>query len=429
MPYVMHRHVAWIVVLAVAAARASGEAWEVSPRDGLVYENVEHELRVDLDGRFAFDWVEYDRRNTRSSGLRVDRAWLSAAGSYGEQIAGRLSVDLVGIDTRNNLWEAWASYTPSRAFRITAGLLPIPLGMEALLGEGAQALPGYPGFLAFLTSRTDWALRLDGELAEGLLDYELTGAAGEGFDLFGQRRSGPLLAARATSYPLRFVDWTVQVGPYELPLLSGLFVNVAYGWSQSFEGQLDVATPLRNKLFLTSRLEAQDHRFLVAGYGVDLGPFRVIHEFTRGSLEGLRIPAGGRDDFDDQITAWQVLVSWRVTGEPYDSRPYRRRESHRPPPPARSLDEPAGERGFGAVELAFRYANGDLDRDFFTLGFTNFNQSSQEFRTVSVGLNWDPTVWLRVSGELVRVIADQFPATFRSHGRDTSGLVRMQLSF
>jgi hypothetical protein len=412
-----------------SVAAEAPEGWSLTPRDGVVYRHEATDLTLDLDGRFAVDWVEYDDRNVRSSGLRFDRAWLSLAGSLGERADARVSVDLDGKDTPDVLWEAWASYRPWRGLRLTGGLMRIPLGMEDLLGEGAQPLPGYPGFVAFLTRRTDWALRLDGELGEGLLDYELTGALGEGFDLFGQRRAGPQLSARVTSYPLRFVDWEVELGPYTLPLLSGIFVNAAYAWSPNFEGHLDVATPLRNKLFLTPRLDADEQRFFVLGYGLDLGPVRVIHELTRGSLEGVRSPGGARVDLDDQITAWQILVSWRITGEPYDSRPFRRRDAHRPDFPRRPLDASGDERGFGAVELSFRYANGDIDRDFFDLGFTSFTQSSQEFRTATVGLNWDPTPWLRVSGEVVRVIADQFPAVFRSHGRDTSGMARVQVAF
>jgi hypothetical protein len=414
---------------ALVAVPARGEPWELSARDGLVYESAEADARLDLDGRFALDWVETDDRNVRDSGVRMDRAWLSLFAAYREGLTGRVSLDLDGIDTRGPLWEAWGAFAPLPNLRLSAGLMRIPLGLEALLGEGARPLPGYPGFLDFLTGRTDWALRLDGELWQGLLDYEASAALGEGFDLFGQRLAGAQLSGRLTSYPLRFVDWSLELGPYTLPLLSGWFVNGAYAWSPDFEGHLDVATPLRNKLFLTSRLDARGRSFFVLGCGVDLGPLRVIHELTRGSLQGVRIPGGGRRDLDDQITAWQILVSWRVTGEPYDSRPFRHRDAHRPTPPARPLDGEGDGRGFGAVELSFRYANGDIDRDFFTLGFTSFNLSSQEFRTATVGLNWDPTAWLRVSGEVVRTIADQFPAVFRSHGRDTSGLVRVQWAF
>lgn len=403
--------------------------FEWNLREGIFYEDPARELRLDLDGRFAVDWMHWDDRNTRSTQLRIDRALLGVHMSLGKYMEARVIADLDGIDTRGALWEAWVSLSPGRYARVTAGLLPIAFSMEHTWGEAASGLPGLPGFPAFLTSRTDWAARLDGELGEGLLYYELVGAVGDGFDLFGQARGEPLLAARATSFPLRFLDWSVELGPYTIPLVSGLFVNFAYAWSPDYDGHLDVATPFRNKLFDVPRLDGDEASFWLLSYGVDLGPVRVFHEFTRGSIDGLRLPSGLRQDFDDQITSWQVVVSWRLTGEPYDSRPFSSRDALRPDPPARPMDGEGAERGIGAVELAFRYANGDIDRDFFTLGFTSETVSSQEFRQVAVGINWDPIASVRVAAEVVRIIADQRPQVFDSHGRDTSVLLRAQMHF
>lgn len=301
--------------------------------------------------------------------------------------------------------------------------------MEGTLGEAASGLPGRLGFPVFLTSRTDWGLRLDGELREGLLYYELVGALGEGFDLFGQKRGEGLLAARAMSYPLRFLDWKVDVGPYEIPLVSGLFVNFAYAWSPDYDSHLDVATPFRNKLFDVARLDGDEASFWVFSYGVDLGPVRAFHEITRGSIDGVRLPSGLRQDFDDQIRSWQAVVSWRITGEPYDSRPFDHRDALRPDPPARPMDGEGADRGIGSIELAFRYANGDIDRDFFTEGFTSPNMSSQEFRQVAVAINWDPIASVRLAAEVLRIIADQRPWVFDSHGRDTSAMFRVQVQF
>jgi hypothetical protein len=41
----------------------------------------------------------------------------------------------------------------------------------------------------------------------------------------------------------------------------------------------------------------------------------------------------------------------------------------------------------------------------------------------------DATATLRYSAEFARTIADQFPAVFDSHGRDTSGLLRVEMHF
>jgi hypothetical protein len=142
----------------------------------------------------------------------------------------------------------------------------------------------------------------------------------------------------------------------------------------------------------------------------------------------VRTPAGFQEDLEE-ITAWQVLVAWRITGEAYDSRPYDARKNWRPTAPDRPLDGKGSRRGPGAFEVAFRYANGDIDRDFFRLGFTDTQTSSQEFRLAAVALTWDATSTLRFSAEVARTIADQFPAVFDSHGRDTSGLLRVEMHF
>ena len=50
-------------------------------------------------------------------------------------------------------------------------------------------------------------------------------------------------------------------------------------------------------------------------------------------------------------------------------------------------------------------------------------------RQVAVGVNWDPIASVRFAAEVVRIIADQRPWVFDSHGRDTSYLFRAQMHF
>lgn len=424
------------LALVAPAAAIAEAAFELTPSEGIVFEDPERELRVDLDGRFALDWVEYGSSNQRDSGPRLDRALVGVDATWRETFEARVVADLAGIDTRDGLWEAWASARHGRAVRLSAGLLPLPLGVEHSFREGSRALVGYPGFPAFLTGRTDVAVELDGELWEGLLSYDLSAALGEGFDLEGQRRGDPQLAGRLTTYPFRWLDASLDVGPYELPLLSGLFASFAYAWTPDYDGELDVATRLRNDLFDTVRLDGEGSRFLHWGVGVDFGPIRVVHEVVRGSLEGVRVPGGARVDFEDQITSWQLLAAWRITGEPYDSRPFRQRDMRRHPAPRHPLDGDGDARGWGMWEVAVAYANADIDRDILNQGLSPSNPfvpgasaSSQEFRTFSGALNWYPTSYLRVSGEVVRTLADQSPVAFGTDDRDTSWLVRVQYTF
>ena len=417
-----------LLALWLVAEAARAESWTVTPADGVVVTWPEHDLRASIDGWLALSGYVYDDRNVRHDQARIEPAQLGVELSWRDRATARVIADLVGIDTRYGLVEAWGSYELARYARATLGVQPIALGVEGSWPAASRPLIGMPGFPAFLTSRTDVALRLDGEIAEGLFSYDLAAAAGEGFDLFGQGREDPQLSAVATLYPLRMLGWKWRLGPYEFPLVSGLFGRGGFAWTPDFDGFADVATPLRNKLFLTDRLHGDHSTAWHIGYGIDFGPIRAVHEFAHLSLYGVDTPSGGKEDLEE-LTAWQVQVSWRVTGEPYDSRPFRQRERWRGTPPARPLDGKGGSRGWGALELSFRYGNGDIDRNFFTFGFTDYDISSQEFRVAAFGMAWDPTAWLRLSGEVVRTIADQNPAVFDSHGRDTSGLVRLDWRF
>jgi len=417
-----------LLALCLVPDAAKPERVTVTPSDGVTVTWPQHGLRADAIGWLALSGYVYDDRNVRDDQVRIDPGQLGVEVSWRDRGTARVMADLVGIDTRHGLVEAWGSYELARYARATLGLQQIALGVEGSWPAASRPLAGMPGFAAFLSSRSDLALRVDGEIAEGLFSYDVAAAAGYGFDLFGQSREDPQLSAAATLYPLRMLGWKWRLGPYHFPLVSGLFGRAGFAWTPDFDGFADVATPLRNKLFLTDRLRGDDSTAWHIGYGVDFGPIRAVHEFARLSLYGVDTPSGGEEDLEE-LTAWQVVVSWRVTGEPYDSRPYRQRERWRGTPPARPLDGQGGSRGWGALELSFRYANGDIDRNFFTFGFTDFDRSSQEFRVAAVGAAWDPTAWLRLSGEVVRTIADQNPAAFDSHGRDTSGLIRLDWRF
>ena len=52
-----------------AEPKGKHDPFDWSLRDGIVYEDPARELRVDLEGRFALDWMQWDDRNARSSNL------------------------------------------------------------------------------------------------------------------------------------------------------------------------------------------------------------------------------------------------------------------------------------------------------------------------------------------------------------------------
>jgi len=371
--------------------------FELSPLDGVALEKGD--LRLRLGGRFAPEWIQYDDRNTRDPRLDVGRAVVRLDAAWQDWLTGRVEADLDGRDSRAGLFEGWVAVQHELLVRLTVGQIKVPLSLEHTIAEERLPFMDY-AFPSFLGGRHDVGVRVDGEVAEGLFSYDLTAVIGEGFDQFGQRRGDPQLAGRVMLYPLRWVDASVGPDWYRIPLVSGLFVTGAYAYSPDYDGHLDVATSFRNKLFVVPGLDGDGARSWYFGYGIDWGPLRLMHEFTRGSIFELEVPGGGTADFDDQITSWQASAHWTLTGEPYDTRSFRQREKRREGLPRLPVWRPAGEdgpTGPGAWEVAFRYANADIDRDFVVFGFTDTTVSSQEFRTADVAVNWYPVRALRIA--------------------------------
>jgi hypothetical protein len=413
-------------------------AW--NPLEGFIVEDPsrerDHAVLFHAGGIFAVDYRHYDRRNARDRQARLDRALVVFDGEPLEGLTFRAAVDLIGTDTQSALDELWAGYSPAPWLRVRAGLMKMSLGVEHAFPEPDLPFADY-AFPAFLEGRTDWAVRVDGELGEGLLSYDFGFASGQGFDAFGQRQGTPAVYGRVTSYPLRWLDAGFGPDSYRVTLPSGFFVTFGATYGNDWEADLDVATSLRNKLFLTPRIRANTWSVYHWGYGFDAGPFRVFHEATYGSLLDVDFPDGTEDDLESELHSWSFTFSWMITGEPFDSRPFRQvlpglaREGRgRGDFPRRPLvGAPEGREGFGAFEVAVRYTNGDIARELVDGGFTSLDVSSQEFRTFEVALDWYPVAGVRIGAQVTRVIADQFPAVFDSHGRDTSGLVRLQIVF
>ena len=403
----------------------------VDPNDGLGWRDDGVELR--LRALIAADYRHYDRRNVRDRDPRLDRALLGAeAELLDDLLRVRVLADLRATDT-DGLEEAWLLVDPTRErlIRLSAGLLKQTIGIEAGLPEETLPLLDH-GLPDRLTSRHDYGARLDGELLDGLLSWDVTLGAGEGFDANGQRLDDPQLSATLTAYPFRWLDDVVEVAGVELRPLSGLFLHAgaahSWGWSSSFE----IPNAFRNKLVVSPRLEADRRQYYQFGAGLDLGPLRVIYEFARGSLLGLDTTRGSQD-LDGDFSSWALSVALRIGGPGFDSRPLRQWEARRQAPFTSVADG-----GFGMIELGARYANAEWDRDLFTpLGFIPIvtggrdplgqGGSSQEFRTLEGSLTWIPLRPVRFGVHVIRVIADQFPGVFDSHGRDTSLAIRLQV--
>jgi len=453
----------------IPPSEAWAGGWGFDPRDGSSYEGS-FPIRLRPRALLALDYRRYDARNERRRDLRLDRALLGVEAELIKGLSLRVLGDLRGTDTTFGLEEAWISYeAPQRSelfsLRARAGLLPFTPGLEHSLPEETLPWLDY-GSPAQLTGRHDLGALLEVEALAGFLSGQVGVGLGQGFDGYGQRRSDPFVFTKVMVYPLRWLDiytlglMYLELGPILSAPIRGLFFSGAALVSRDFLGSFDSGSALRNKLFDSSRLRARRTLAWHVSYGLDLGPVRIVHELGRLDLFDVQLPRGGREDFkNNEQSAWSLGISWRITGEPYDSRLYRQISSRgdfpedpllgpgsslgpyrpRPAPRRGEVDfEPRG--GLGTVEVALRYMNSERDRDLFLAGLTDFRRSSQEWRALDFALNWYPVRSLRLAFHLTRTIADTArpggsgvgsPGVFKEskHGRDTSFAVRLQLDF
>lgn len=397
-----------VSLITLAAARALADV-SASPSEGLRWRSADGDWSAHAGGAFGGHALWQTPGHAPHSALGVDLAAPLVELHFRDRWRARLVGDLEGTKTSGNLYEASLAYRPDPRLRLSAGLMPLPLGFEAAIPPEALSFFGY-AFARYTAYHSDWALRAEGELGDGVFGLDVAYGFGDGFDANGSPRRDPSLQVRAQLRPLR--GWFGPDPSWLEAVAAGFFVGGGYAHAFDHEGELVVRSPVGTRLFDAPRFDADSSRFYTVYAGFEVGPVRAYYEGTQGGYSGARTPTGRRD-LDDQTDAWQTTVAWMITGEPYDGR---------------FLAEPP-VRGPGAWELAGRYANGDIDRDFISFGLTSPAASSQEFRALTLALSWYVTANLRLSAEYVRVQADDDIASLDGDSEDHAGLVYVQYRF
>lgn len=367
----------------------------------------------------ALDAIAYGSDNPRDDSLGATdfRPLVEArSGPFSLRVEG----DVIGVDTPRNLYEAWAAWQAAPWLRASAGQFRVALGSEFATHERDLPFVGY-GFTSHLDGRYDAGLRLDGEPVEGLW-YQATATTGHGFDLEGHRRTSPMLALRGVLNPFRALGARDDGLP---GALRGLHAGVAWAHLTDGDDPVIVSTPLQSRVFDTSDLDADSGRWLHLEFGFTSGPFALGFERVTGSTDGVPVPGGGTEDMDDH-TAFTWSAALNLTGEPRGWRD----GAFVPATAARTAG--GGLLPFlpeGRWELAARYSNGDLERDLIDTGYTTSGVSTQEVRTFSAALFWEPCARMRVGLEWVKTIADDDIAAFGATDRDSSFVLRLELRF
>jgi hypothetical protein len=375
---------------------------------------------IHLGGQLTVDAVAYDKDNRKHSGPRWETVNLQITGRYGNQFYFYIEPDLLGIDTKNNFYEAWAGWNVSPALQVKAGRLRVALNSE--FATRPEDFPSVDyGFSSYLDGRHDLGLQVGGLLWDSSIWYQGTVTAGQGFDLDGNRKSDPQCSIRAVVFPMQRLGYN---------LLKGGFLGLGVAWTPDYDDEIFLQTPLRSTVFTTGNLDGDSARWIHAEFGWYRGAFRLGAERVNGEIQDVKVSNGMERDFD-QLTSWSAYASWNITGEPMRWA----RGRWLPPMPEGG---PEGKKqifdvlkilnSLGCLEVAFRYSNADIDRGLFESGVTTYNPSTQEVRTATLNLNWYPQPGLKITAGWVKTIADHELSTLGGTDRDSSFVLRMSLA-
>ncbi len=374
------------------------------------------DFSLEIGGRIALDAIKYGHANKRSSGLEMDYAALSIAGQF-KLLRWRIEPDLIGRNTPDNIYDAWIALAIWPELRFTAGQFRVALGSEYATREEYLPFTGY-SFTSYLDGRYDVGLRADGDLFKSILWYEATAVMGEGFNPEGGRLESPMFALRLVGHPFGRIKDTTRFWRF----FKGFFAGVSFAHTTDFDDPIRLSTPFESRVFRTRDLDGDSGQWVHYEFGYHRGPFRLAYEHTTGTADDVPVGRGEKEDMD-QLTSWVVYASWNITGEEqvWKSGGWVK--------PEKASSEKNGFFDFlpGRWEIGARYSNADIDRDLFVYDFTYYGQSTQEVRTFSLNLNWQPRDQMRFSLEWVKTIADQDLVTFGDTDRDSSFMLRFEL--
>ena len=356
-----------------ATAASTRQSATANAKDGFSLKSADGQYSLKLRGYAQADGRFYpsDDVGATSNNFLLRRARPILEVTVGRYFGFRIMPDFAGGQAAllDAYWEG--KFDP--AFSVRAGKFKPPVGYERLQSatDVSFAERGLPTNLA--PSR-DIGLQVGGEV--GVFEYQagiFNGAA----DLASpdtDLNDAKDLAAR------------VFVQPFKGGALRGLGVGVSA--STGIEEGTPSATDLAGyrsasqQTFFRYRSDAlmPDNTVVADGRRSRLaphayfgfGPFGVLGEYTINRQE----VRGGATTARLTHTAWQASGSFFLTGE---------YAGFRSPTPKKPFDLAAGT--FGAIELAARYGELDIDDDAFPL-FANPTNSASKARGLGLGVNW-----------------------------------------
>jgi phosphate-selective porin OprO/OprP len=392
----------------VVSLSPKGLAIKSPASDGI---EVKIKALVQGDGRFFLGDAQLPQNDT----FLFRRVEPTLEGSWGPLLGFRLQAQLAGDSATLNDAYLDLRFDPRATLRL--GKFKQPFGLEQLQSSSGLAAIER-GLPTELTPARDYGVQLQGELAGSTLNYAV--------GVFNGTADG---RDAATSNPDNEFEATARVfwEPFKNAAngWSGLGVGIATSVGDNFGAGNNLLpryrTPGQAQFFAYRNDAAADglhRRWSPQAYYYN-GPLGLLGEYVTSEQE-VRLVAGANAGRVEHLEnqAWQVVGSWVLSGEDASYRGVAR--------PNHPFT--VGAAGWGALELAARYGELDVDDDAFPL-FANPATSASRVDAWSIGLNWYLTQNLKLVANYTQASFDGGAAADADREDEKTLFTRAQLSF
>jgi phosphate-selective porin OprO and OprP len=376
-----------------AAAAKTRQSATANAKDGFGIASADgkYVLRIrgyaQADGRF----IAGDDAGAFTNSFVLRRARPILEATVGRYFGFRLMPDFAQGQTV--LFDAYWEGRFDPAFVVRAGKFKSPIGLERLRSatDVDFAERGFPSNLA---PNRDIGLQVGGDVSAGIFSYQIgvfDGAPDLG-NVDGDLSDAKDLVAR------------VFVQPFTRGALSGSGIGIAGSSGNElgnaaatglgayrtpsqqtfFRYRADAVVPANTVLADGRRTRLYPQAFLALGSLGVLGEYAVSRQDVRLGAATARL----------EHHAWQASGTYFLTGE---------KAAFKTPAPRKPFDLKAGT--FGAVQLAARYGELDIDSDAFPL-FANPTSAASKAKEVGVGINW-------LLNQAIKVVVNYEHTTFR----------------
>lgn len=355
-----------------AAAAAKTRPNVVAGQNGFSLESADKKWSIrarallHLDGRYFVD----DGGINNNDRFLFRRVRPTIEGTIGQSFTFRVTPDFAPSNV--DLFDAYGNYKFSDAFNILFGKTKSPVGLERLVGGSNMAFieRGYP---TSLLPNRDVGVQFHGKLFDQRLDWNasiLNGTTdGQSGTASGQPDDDFEFAGRLFARPFANSD---------ADALKGLGIGIAGTY-----GHQDNVSPAAYRTTAQTSVFSWNSNVRVDGTVARIspqlyyyyGPFGLLAEYAVSEQDLWRTDTGTRDSITN--TAWQVYVSYVLTGEDASFNGVRPKSNFSPK-----------DGTWGAWELVARYGELDVDNDVFANGFANPASAVSKIKGASVGVNW-----------------------------------------